>query len=63
MRVRDRGVLDHGAPADLAWRQKPHVGTDLLRGVIRSIRGEIEALGGEVRFNTALTACTPGTVR
>ena len=47
--------LEHGAPADIAWRQKPHVGTDLLRGVIRSIRGEIEALGGEVRFNTALT--------
>ena len=47
--------LDHGAPADIAWRQKPHVGTDLLRGVIRNIRGEIEALGGEVRFNTALT--------
>jgi len=47
--------LDHGAPADIAGRQKPHVGTDLLRGVIRSIRGEIEVLGGEVRFNTALT--------
>ena len=47
--------LDHGAPADIAWRQKPHVGTDLLRDVIRSIRGEIESLGGEVRFNTALT--------
>ncbi|WP_295417831.1 NAD(P)/FAD-dependent oxidoreductase [uncultured Subdoligranulum sp.] len=47
--------LDHGAPKDIAWRQKPHVGTDLLRGVIRSIRGEIETLGGEVRFDTALT--------
>ena len=23
--------LKHGAPADIAWRQKPHVGTDLLR--------------------------------
>ena len=45
--------LDHGAPADIAWRQKPHVGTDLLRGVIRNIRGEIEALGGEVRFTVA----------
>ena len=45
--------LDHGAPADIAWRQKPHVGTDLLRGVIRNIRGEIEALGGEVRFHSA----------
>ena len=43
--------LKHGAPADIAWRQKPHVGTDLLRGVITSIRTEIENLGGEVHFN------------
>ena len=47
--------LEHGAPAEIAWKQKPHVGTDLLRGVITSIRKEIEALGGEVHFNTALT--------
>ena len=47
--------LKHGAPADIAWRQKPHVGTDLLRGVITSIRTEIENLGGKVHFNTALT--------
>ncbi len=48
-------LLRHGAPQEIAWRQKPHVGTDLLRGVIRSIRGEIQALGGQVMFNTALT--------
>ena len=47
--------LAHGAPADIAWRQKPHVGTDLLRGVIASIRAEIEQLGGTVLFNTTLT--------
>ena len=47
--------LEHGAPREIAWQQKPHVGTDLLRGVITSIRREIEALGGEVHFNTALT--------
>ena len=47
--------LQHGAPAEIAWKQKPHVGTDLLRGVITSIRSEIETLGGEVHFNTALT--------
>ena len=46
--------LAHGAPAEIAWQQKPHVGTDLLRGVIASIRGEIESLGGEIRFSTAL---------
>ena len=50
-----RTFLEHGAPAEIAWKQKPHVGTDLLRGVIRSIRQEIESLGGEVHFNTALT--------
>ena len=50
-----RTLLEHGAPAEIAIRQKPHVGTDLLRGVITSIRAEIERLGGEVRFNTALT--------
>ena len=48
-------VLQHGAPAEIAWKQRPHVGTDLLRGVITSIRKEIESLGGEVHFNTALT--------
>lgn len=47
--------LQHGAPEEIAWKQKPHVGTDLLRGVITSIRSEIERLGGEVHFNTALT--------
>ena len=50
-----RTLLHHGAPAEIAYQQKPHVGTDLLRGVIRSIRGEIQQLGGEVRFNTRLT--------
>lgn len=50
--------LQHGAPAEIAIRQKPHVGTDLLRQVIASIRLEIEQLGGEVRFNTALTGLT-----
>ena len=50
-----RTFLEHGAPAEIAWKQKPHVGTDLLRGVISSIRQEIEGLGGEVHFNTALT--------
>ena len=50
--------LQHGAPAEIAIRQKPHVGTDLLRQVIASIRREIEQLGGEVRFNTALTGLT-----
>lgn len=47
--------LAHGAPAEIAFQQKPHIGTDLLRNVIVSIRHEIEALGGQVMFDTALT--------
>ncbi len=39
-----------GAPQDIAWRQKPHIGTDKLRAVVKQLRGEIIALGGEVRF-------------
>ena len=47
--------LQHGAPAEIAYLQKPHIGTDRLRAVIVSIREEILALGGEIRFHTALT--------
>lgn len=42
---------DHGAPADIMYEQKPHVGTDLLRHVIISIRKEIEKMGGVFHFS------------
>ena len=52
--VRIRKVLDEmvaaGAPADILYKQKPHIGTDLLRTVVKSIRQQIVKLGGEVRF-------------
>ncbi len=51
-------LLAHGAPQEIALRQKPHIGTDALRGVITSIRNEIINLGGEVYFDTALTGIT-----
>lgn len=50
-----RLLLEHGAPADIAWRQKPHIGTDQLQSVIVSLRKEIQRLGGEVHFDTCLT--------
>ena len=43
-----------GAPADILYINKPHIGTDRLREVVKNIRNEIIALGGEVLFNTAL---------
>ena len=48
-------LVKHGAPAEILYQAKPHIGTDLLRGVVREIRKEIIALGGEIRFMTALT--------
>ncbi len=53
-----RTVLDtfvsHGAPAEILVDQKPHIGTDLLRPVVASIRNEILRLGGQVWFETRL---------
>ena len=45
---------DAGAGEDIMYLAKPHIGTDVLRTVIVNIRRKIEALGGEVRFNTRL---------
>lgn len=47
-------LVSHGAPEEILIQAKPHVGTDLLRAIVRSIRGEIISLGGEVRFDTRL---------
>jgi len=43
-------LVRHGASKDILIKAKPHVGTDLLRGIVVSIRKEIIRLGGEVRF-------------
>lgn len=45
-------MVRHGAPEDILIKAKPHVGTDVLRNVVKSIRGEITVLGGEVRFHS-----------
>lgn len=45
----------HGAPEDILYLQKPHIGTDRLRGVVASMRQEILSLGGQVWFSTRLT--------
>ena len=44
----------HGAPEEILIDQKPHIGTDRLKGVVASIRNEIIRLGGTVRFETRL---------
>ena len=48
--------VEAGAPEEILWQAKPHIGTDLLVDIVRNIRKQIEQAGGEVRFNTQLTA-------
>ncbi len=54
-----RKVIDelvfHGAPEEIAYSSRPHIGTDRLGDVVKSFREEIIANGGEVLFNTKLT--------
>ena len=44
--------LNFGAPEDIAYLSKPHVGTNELKKIMRNMRNEIEILGGKVLFNT-----------
>ena len=44
-----------GAPEEILWQAKPHIGTDRLPAAVRGLREKILALGGEVRFHTRLT--------
>lgn len=46
----------HGAPPEIAYLAKPHVGTDNLKQVVKSIRREIIRLGGKVLFDSTVTA-------
>ncbi len=47
--------VSHGAPEDVKWSHKPHIGTDVLRDVVKSIRRELLSLGADVRFEHRLT--------
>ncbi len=48
-----------GAPEEILYHHKPHIGTDILVDIVRTIREEIKALGGEFRFNSCLTGISP----
>jgi uncharacterized FAD-dependent dehydrogenase len=45
-------MVKAGAPEDILIKARPHIGTDRLIKVVRHIRQEIIALGGEVRFES-----------
>ena len=56
--TRQRKVLEefvkHGAPDEILYNAKPHIGTDKLKITVKNIREEIISLGGTVLFETKL---------
>lgn len=65
---RNREVLrifvEAGAPEHILYEAKPHIGTDILVNVVRNLRNQIIAWGGEVRFGAQVTglACQEHSV-
>lgn len=53
---RNREVLKtfvkFGAPEEILYENKPHIGTDVLSVVVKNMRNEIIRLGGMIRFRT-----------
>ncbi|MBR2678650.1 MAG: NAD(P)/FAD-dependent oxidoreductase [Bacilli bacterium] len=47
--------VENGAPEEIMYLQKPHIGTDILREVIINMRNKIINRGGEFLYNTKLT--------
>ncbi|MDR0219778.1 MAG: FAD-dependent oxidoreductase, partial [Lachnospiraceae bacterium] len=48
-------LVDCGAPAEIIYEQKPHLGTDVLAKVVAALRERIIEMGGEVRFQQKVT--------
>ncbi len=44
--------VEFGAPREILYLARPHIGTDILSGVIDKMLASIEELGGEVLYNT-----------
>lgn len=47
--------VDSGAPEEIKYLAKPHIGTDLLRNIIINLRNKIIKMGGKFQYNTQLT--------
>ena len=54
-------LVESGAPEDVKWSHKPHIGTDILRQVVKRIRQELISLGCDVRFGHCLSGLETGS--
>ena len=46
--------VKYGADPEILYKAKPHIGTDVLRNILKNMRSDIERYGGEVRFGHKL---------
>ena len=44
-----------GAPKEILYQQKPHLGTDMLIQIVETLRHQIESMGGSFRFRSKVT--------
>ena len=47
--------VENGAPEEILYVNKPHIGTDILRKVIINMRNKIISMGGEFRYSSKVT--------
>ncbi len=47
--------VEHGSPERIKYESKPHIGTDILKDVVKNIRNDIISLGGKVCFESQVT--------
>lgn len=47
--------IKFGAPPEIGYVSKPHLGTDVLRGIVANIRNYILGRGGEIRYGSKMT--------
>lgn len=47
--------VEAGAPQEIVYQQKPHLGTDVLIGIVETMRHQIEEMGGAFRFESKVT--------
>ncbi len=68
-RINDENIMfvlwmlrDLGAPEDIIYKAKPHIGTDVLRKVVENADRRIRDLGGEILYKTKAERITDSTV-
>ncbi len=50
-----RVLVECGAPAEILYDNKPHIGTDILKTVVKNLSDKIREMGGEIHYQSKVT--------